>query len=102
MPKKDSSRPRTVVFTQGSQSTIVACDGKVTEYAVDPLAKELLVDTNGAGDAFTAGIIYGEAKGLSTYDTVKFSSACALITIQHKNAVHPEICEELVKNTLAS
>jgi adenosine kinase len=42
MPKKDSSRPRTVVFTQGSQSTIVAFDGTVVEYAVDPLAKELL------------------------------------------------------------
>lgn len=57
LPKKDSSRPRTVVFTQGSQSTLVACNGVVTEYAVEPLPKEQLVDTNGAGDAFVGGFL---------------------------------------------
>lgn len=39
LPKKNESRPRTVVFTQGSGSTIVACDGNITEYEVVPLAK---------------------------------------------------------------
>jgi adenosine kinase len=29
LPKKDASRPRTVVFTQGSKSTLVACNGQV-------------------------------------------------------------------------
>ena len=38
LPKKNASRPRTVVFTQGSKSTIVACDGKVTEYQVEALS----------------------------------------------------------------
>lgn len=57
LPKKGSSRPRTVVFTQGSQSTLVACNGVVTEYAVEPLPKEQLVDTNGAGDAFVGGFL---------------------------------------------
>merc|ERR1711935_1299874 len=46
LPKKDASRPRTVVFTQGSDATIVARDGKATVYDVEPLAKGLLVDTN--------------------------------------------------------
>eukprot|EP00816_Leptocylindrus_hargravesii_P003507 CAMPEP_0196810884 /NCGR_PEP_ID=MMETSP1362-20130617/15042_1 /TAXON_ID=163516 /ORGANISM="Leptocylindrus danicus, Strain CCMP1856" /LENGTH=346 /DNA_ID=CAMNT_0042186067 /DNA_START=50 /DNA_END=1090 /DNA_ORIENTATION=+ len=57
MPKTNSNRPRTVVFTQGSESTIVACDGQVYEFAVDPLEKEKLVDTNGAGDAFVGGFL---------------------------------------------
>lgn len=57
LPKKNTSRPRTVVFTQGGKSTIVARDGKVTEYAVEPLSKDLLVDTNGAGDAFVGGFL---------------------------------------------
>ena len=29
----------------------------VTEYAVTPLSKEELVDTNGAGDAFVGGFL---------------------------------------------
>jgi adenosine kinase len=45
------------VFTQGCKSTIVAHDGVVTEYAVEPLSKDKLVDTNGAGDAFVGGFL---------------------------------------------
>lgn len=48
LAKKNASRPRVVVITQGSKSTLVASQGKVTEYAIDPLPKEKLVDTNGA------------------------------------------------------
>lgn len=58
------------------------------------------VNTNGAGDAFMAGVLYGETKGMELYETAKFSAACAAITIQHKNAVNPEINEQLVLNTM--
>lgn len=58
-PKKNASRKRTVIFTQGSGSTIIAYDGKVTEVAVVALPKEELVDTNGAGDAFVGGFLAG-------------------------------------------
>ena len=56
LPKKGKPG-RIVVFTQGSKSTLVAKDGKVTEYAVEPLSKDKLVDTNGAGDAFVGGFL---------------------------------------------
>jgi len=58
------------------------------------------VNTNGAGDAFMAGIIYGEAKKLEMYDMVQFASACAQITIKHKNAVHPDICKQMILDLL--
>jgi len=58
------------------------------------------VNTNGAGDAFMAGVLYGELKKMELYETVKFSSACASITIQHKNAVNPDISEKLVLDTM--
>ena len=58
------------------------------------------VNTNGAGDAFMAGILYGELKKLEMYDMVKFASTCAQITIEHKKAVHPDICEQLVLDTI--
>jgi len=35
MPKANGSRPRMVVFTQGSQPTIVAVEGKVQLYPVN-------------------------------------------------------------------
>jgi adenosine kinase len=58
LPKERRLSSRTVVFTQqGFQSTIVVSDGKVSEYIVDHLAKELLVDTDGAGDAFVGWIL---------------------------------------------
>lgn len=49
------------------------------------------VNTNGAGDAFMAGLIYGEMHGMELYDMVQFGSACAQMTIMHKNAVNPEL-----------
>lgn len=59
------------------------------------------VNTNGAGDAFMAGIIYGEMKNMELYDTVGFAAACALVTIQHKKAVHPEICVQKVLKAMS-
>ena len=50
-PKASGTRPRIVVITQGAGSTILAHEGKAHEFAVEPLPKQLLVDTNGAGDA---------------------------------------------------
>lgn len=47
MPKASGTRARIVVFTQGAQSTIVASNGTTSEYKVEALPKEQLVDTNG-------------------------------------------------------
>ena len=47
MPKASGTRGRVVVFTQGAESTIVASNGMTTEYKVDVLPKDKLVDTNG-------------------------------------------------------
>lgn len=92
MPKKNTNRPRTVVFTQGSQSTIVACDGKVTEYAVEPLASELLVDTNGAGDAFVGGFLSQLTQGKSIEDCVDAGHWAAKQIIQVSGTQLPETC----------
>lgn len=54
---KLNSKPRIVVFTQGSNETVVATGGKITSYPIIPLAREKIVDTTGAGDAFTGGFL---------------------------------------------
>lgn len=82
LPKKNSQRARTVIFTQGSKSTIVACNGVVTEYAVDPLAADKLVDTNGAGDAFVGGFLSQLMQGADMEACVKAGHWAARYIIQ--------------------
>ena len=45
-----SQRPRIVVITQGSESTIVAKAGQIFEYDVPKIDASEIVDVNGAGD----------------------------------------------------
>jgi len=92
LPKKDS-RPRTVVFTQGSESTVVACDGKVTVYPVDPLPKEQLVDTNGAGDAFVGGFLSQLIEGKGMEECVKAGHYAARYIIQQSGTQLGKTCD---------
>merc|ERR1711957_890197 len=62
---------RTVVITQGKDPTIVAHNGHVTEYAINALPTEKLVDTNGAGDAYVGGFLAALSKGLPVADCCK-------------------------------
>ena len=59
LPKK--GKARTVVFTQGSEQTVVATESGVVTYAVTKV--ENIVDTNGAGDAFVGGFLAEFCKG---------------------------------------
>jgi len=81
LPKK-STRPRVAVITQGSKATVVAVNGKVTSYEVPPLAKEKIVDANGAGDAFVGGFIAGLAQGMEVEECVNRGHSCARMILQ--------------------
>ena len=48
---------RKVIITQGKDSTVVAEGDSVIEYPVTPIDANLIVDTNGAGDAFVGGFL---------------------------------------------
>jgi len=93
LPKKNESKPRTVVFTQGSQSTIVACNGTVTEYAVETLSKDLLVDTNGAGDAFVGGFLSQLASGKDIEACVNAGHWAAKYIIQTSGTQFESACD---------
>ena len=93
LPKKDTTRPRTVVFTQGSEATIVARDGKVTVYPVEPLAKDLLVDTNGAGDAFVGGFLSQLVDGKDMEACVKAGHFAARYIIQQSGTQLGKTCD---------
>jgi adenosine kinase len=91
-PKASGTRPRVVVFTQGCDATIVACQGKVTEFPVDPLSKELLVDTNGAGDAFVGGFLAQLAKEQPLAECVRAGHFASRVVIQRSGCSFPEHC----------
>ncbi|CAE7388668.1 ADK [Symbiodinium microadriaticum] len=92
-PKASGTRPRVVVFTQGADSTIVAVGGNVTRYPVDPLPKEQLVDTNGAGDAFVGGFLSRLAMGADYAECVRAGHFASRVIIQRSGCTFPATCE---------
>jgi len=92
LPKENSSRPRTVVITQGAEPTIIAREGKVETYPVIKVAKESLVDTNGAGDAFVGGFLSQIVLGKDLSQAVKAANFAANVVIQRSGATYPEKC----------
>lgn len=56
-PKQNGQKPRVVVMTRGCNPVLLVTEGRSSEIPVVPLPKEAIVDTNGAGDAFTGGFL---------------------------------------------
>lgn len=92
-PKASGTRPRIVVFTQGSSATIVAQGGVVTTFAVDPLPREALVDTNGAGDAFVGGFLSQLVQNKPMSECVRAGHFAARVIIQRSGCTFPKECD---------
>jgi adenosine kinase len=93
LPKASGARARTVVFTQGSEPTIVAHNGTVTLYPVPKLAAAEIVDTNGAGDAFVGGFTSRLALGKPMADCVNAGHWAAQVVLRHSGCTFPDVCE---------
>lgn len=65
MPKAGGKRKRVAIITHGSNPVILARDGKIEEFPVAPIPREKIVDTNGAGDAFSGGFLAQFVQGKS-------------------------------------
>lgn len=86
---------RTVIITQGSKPVLVATtnDSKVLEFPVPQLKEDELVDTNGAGDAFTGGFLsqFLQAKPLET--CMKCAIYCATECVKRLGCAFPRECK---------
>jgi adenosine kinase len=92
-PKASGTRPRVVVFTQGASATMVASAGKVTSYPVEALPANLLVDTNGAGDAFVGGFLSQLVQGKDLSECVRAGHFASRVIIQRSGCTFPKECE---------
>lgn len=91
---KASPRPRTVVFTQGADPTIVAIGESsrlwsVERFGIIPCAPSELVDTNGAGDAFAGGFLSGMAAGVPIVECVARGNYAANVVIKRSGCTMP-------------
>ena len=59
--------------------------GHVSALAVTP------VNSNGAGDAITAGLVHGALAGWQLEQSVRFANACAALTMTSSAANHPDL-----------
>lgn len=62
--------------------------------------KVKMINANGAGDAFVAGLVYSELNGLELQDTLKFAAACSALTVEHKDTINPNMSLENINKKL--
>jgi len=63
-------------------------------------SKIKIENTNGAGDAFSAGVIYGYRKSFDINKCAQLGVVCATITIANKDTVSSEMNENIILNEL--
>lgn len=81
--KNLSNNNRTIVARIGDDGAMVCTPNELFHAPVFP-AK--VVDTLGAGDAFNAGFITAQLKGLDTREAARWGNAVAALKIEHKGA----------------
>jgi len=83
LPKANASRPRTVIITNGAESTVVvtADDPTPKIFPVTKLAEHEIVDTNAAGDAFAGGLLAGLIAGKSFDEAIEVGHRLARMCV---------------------
>lgn len=89
-PKENGSRARTVVFTQGSDPTVIAMNGKILKFPVTLVPAEKLVDTNGAGDAFVGGFLSQLVTGKDISECVRAGHYAGGVIVQQGGCTFPD------------
>ncbi|XP_071106641.1 uncharacterized protein [Haliotis cracherodii] len=87
---KESSRPRTVIITEGELPAIVAQNGKISEFKATIVPADKIVDTNGAGDAFVGGFLSQLVQGKSVEDCMRCAHWAGQFIIQQSGCTFPK------------
>nr|KAF6303425.1 adenosine kinase [Myotis myotis] len=90
LPKVNSKRQRVVIFTQGSDDTIMATESEVTAFAVLDQDQEEIIDTNGAGDAFVGGFLSQLVYDKPLTECIRAGHYAASVIIRRTGCTFPE------------
>jgi pseudouridine kinase len=82
-----------VYLTLGEQGSCCASGGGFFKQPILPAA---LVNVNGAGDAFAAGVAYSFCLGRPPEENAAFGAACAAITVESADGVNGKLTVERV------
>jgi adenosine kinase len=88
--KVNTKRPRTVIFTQGADSTVVYHDGQVSSHKPLRVEPSQIVDLNGAGDSFVGGFLAGYVQGKSIEQSIQGGHYAASEVIRRSGCTLPE------------
>jgi len=72
------------VITRSEKGSVIVCGDEKIEQAATPVKN--LVDTTGAGDAYTAGFLYGWVNDRSLAECAKLGTFCGTTVIQQVGA----------------
>lgn len=90
-PKVNKKRTRVSIITQGKDPILIAVAGEaVREVAVPLIEKELVVDTNGAGDSFVGGFLSQVVQGKDLDTAVQAGIWLSGQVIQRNGCTFPE------------
>lgn len=80
-----------VVITRGEKPVTFGSKEGIDQQDTIKLTKEEIVDVTGAGDAFSAAVIYSLIQGYSLDEAVTLGSRLAALTIQSEESVRRDI-----------
>lgn len=90
MKKMIQQGKKLVVVTHGHKgSTTLNEQGEW--FKTPAISKFNLIDSNGAGDAYFSGFLYGHAKGLPIADCMKYGSIAGALAVHSKQLYHPDL-----------
>lgn len=72
---------REVIVTLGGGGSVIYAEGKFFETPAYPPRK--LVDATGCGDTYSAGYLYGRARGMSYEESGRFAAAMCTLKLEH-------------------
>jgi sugar/nucleoside kinase (ribokinase family) len=90
---------RLAVCTRGAAGAIALTeDGRWIEVPAEPV--ERIVDTNGAGDAFLAGVVFGELRGLPIERSLRLGARVAARSVASLDLAAPDLTMASVADLL--
>ena len=88
----------TIFVSLGDQGVFY---GNAEGYAFAAAPKDIdVINANGAGDSFMAGLIYGHFTGMSIENTVQFAIAASVAALTSYETINPDMSETFVNGIL--